>query len=52
MKKQLKKYISTRGYVESDALFVTVDGNPVLRYSVQQRIDIYGRKVKYCNFCS
>lgn len=25
MKQQLKKYIAIRGYVESDALFVTVD---------------------------
>ncbi|APH06225.1 tyrosine-type recombinase/integrase [Bacillus weihaiensis] len=46
MKKQLKKYLSIRGVVESDALFVTVDGTTLLRRSVQQRIDIYGVKAK------
>jgi integrase/recombinase XerD len=46
MKKQLKKYISIRGVVESDALFVTIDETPLLRRSVQQRIDIYGVKAK------
>ncbi|MCY7861605.1 tyrosine-type recombinase/integrase [Bacillus haynesii] len=46
MKKQLKKYISIRGVVESDALFVTIDGTPLLRRSVQQRIEIYGVKAK------
>lgn len=46
MKKQLKKYLSIRGVVESDALFVTVDGTPLLRRSIQQRIDIYGVKAK------
>lgn len=46
MKKQLKKYISIRGVVESDTLFVTIDGTPLLRRSVQQRIDIYEVKAK------
>jgi len=46
MKKQLRKYISIRGLVECDDLFVTIDGTPLLRRSVQQRIDIYGVKAK------
>ncbi|PFG03022.1 tyrosine-type recombinase/integrase [Bacillus sp. es.036] len=46
MKKQLKKYISIRGLVECDDLFVTIDGTPLLRRSVQQRIDVYGVKAK------
>lgn len=29
MKKQLKKYISIRGYVEADALFITLDRESV-----------------------
>ncbi|SFB39685.1 Phage integrase family protein [Lentibacillus halodurans] len=31
MKKQLKKYISIRGVVDSDALFVTIDGTPFVK---------------------
>ncbi|OHR72161.1 recombinase XerD [Bacillus sp. HMSC76G11] len=46
MKKQLRKYISIRGLVECDDLFVTIDGTPLLRRSVQQRIDVYGVKAK------
>ncbi|MEC0710146.1 hypothetical protein P8881_21695 [Bacillus haynesii] len=30
MKKQLKKYISIRGYVEADALFITLDRESVI----------------------
>ena len=30
MMKQLKKYISIRGYVETDALFITLDRKPVI----------------------
>ncbi len=40
MKKQLKKYISIRGVVDADALFITVVGTLLLRRSIQQRIDI------------
>ncbi|MTH53534.1 tyrosine-type recombinase/integrase [Bacillus mangrovi] len=43
MKKQLKKYIAIRGYVESEALFVTVDGTRLTRRGIQQRIIKYGR---------
>jgi integrase/recombinase XerD len=46
MKDQLKKYIAIRGYVESDALFVTVDGTRLTRRGVQQRITIYGSMAK------
>ena len=42
MKSQLKKYIAIRGYVESNALFVTVDGTRLTRRGIQQRISIYG----------
>ncbi|TWM67233.1 hypothetical protein CHCC14814_3053 [Bacillus paralicheniformis] len=31
MKKQLKKYISIRGYVETDALFITLDRESVIK---------------------
>ncbi|MGX6444254.1 tyrosine-type recombinase/integrase [Neobacillus sp. K501] len=46
MKDQLKKYIAIRGYVESDALFVTVDGTRLTRRGVQQRITTYGGMAK------
>lgn len=46
MKKQLRKYIAIRGVVESDALFVSVDGTPITRRGIQQRITIYGNKAK------
>lgn len=46
MKKQLKKYILIRGVDDTDNLFITVDGTPLLRRSIQQRIDIYGVKEK------
>jgi integrase/recombinase XerD len=46
MKKQLKKYISIRGVVDSDVLFITMDGTPLLRRSIQQRVGIYGAKAK------
>ena len=46
MKEQLKKYITIRGYVESDMLFVTIDGTDLTRRAVQQRIRIYGEKAK------
>lgn len=42
MKQQLKKYIAIRGYVESEALFVTVDGTRLTRRGIQQRIIKYG----------
>lgn len=30
MKKQLKKYISIRGYVEAEAMFITLDRESVI----------------------
>ena len=42
MKQQLKKYVSIRGYVESDALFVTIDGTELTRRSIQTRVEKYG----------
>lgn len=42
MKQQLKKYIAIRGYVESEALFVTIDGTRLTRRGIQQRILKYG----------
>lgn len=42
MKQQLKKYIAIRGYVESEALFVTIDGTRLTRRGIQQRIIKYG----------
>ncbi|TXC89882.1 tyrosine-type recombinase/integrase [Metabacillus litoralis] len=42
MKKQLKKYIAIRGYVESEALFVTIDGGRFTKRGIQQRITKYG----------
>ncbi|QFY71363.1 recombinase XerD [Priestia megaterium] len=46
MRSQLKKYIAIRGYVESDALFVTVDGTSLTKRGVQTRIERYGEKAK------
>ncbi|MCM2982291.1 tyrosine-type recombinase/integrase [Niallia circulans] len=42
MKQQLKKYIAIRGYVECEALFLTVDGTRLTRRGIQQRILKYG----------
>jgi integrase/recombinase XerD len=46
MKQQLKKYIAIRGYVESEALFVTIDGTRLTRRGIQQRILKYGEMAK------
>jgi integrase/recombinase XerD len=42
MKQQLKKYIAIRGFVESEAIFVTVDGTRLTKRGIQQRIIKYG----------
>ncbi|MGE6630737.1 tyrosine-type recombinase/integrase [Bacillus sp. NPDC077027] len=42
MKIQLKKYVAIRGYVESDALFVSIDGTYLTRRGIQNRIEKYG----------
>jgi integrase/recombinase XerD len=46
MKEQLKKYIAIRGYVETDALFVTIDQTPLANKGVQERITKYGDLAK------
>lgn len=46
MKIQLKKYIAIRGYVESEALFITIDGTRLTRRGIQQRIIKYGDMAK------
>jgi integrase/recombinase XerD len=46
MKEQLKKYISIRGYVETDALFVTVDNTPISKRALQNRIEKYGKEAQ------
>ncbi|SEI14489.1 integrase/recombinase XerD [Halobacillus karajensis] len=46
MKKQLKKYIAIRGYVETEAIFVTVDGTRLTKRGIQQRIIKYGDMAK------
>jgi integrase/recombinase XerD len=42
MKAQLKKYIAIRGLVETDALFLTIDGTQLSKRGIQQRIEKYG----------
>lgn len=46
MKQQLKKYIAIRGYVESDALFVTIDNTPLSKRALQNRIEKYGKEAQ------
>ncbi|MDQ0197878.1 site-specific recombinase XerD [Neobacillus ginsengisoli] len=46
MKEQLKKYIAIRGYVETDALFVTVYNSPISKRALQNRIEKYGREAQ------
>jgi integrase/recombinase XerD len=43
MKKQLRKYLTIRGNVPTDTLFVTIDNTPLTRRQVQNRIAKYGR---------
>jgi integrase/recombinase XerD len=44
MKNQLKKYVSIRGHLESDALFVTIEGTRLTRRGIQQRLILYGKQ--------
>jgi integrase/recombinase XerD len=44
MREQLKKYIAIRGVVECTSLFVTIDGTPLTKRQLQNRIAFYGRK--------
>ncbi len=43
MKKQLKKYISLRGFVETDALFVTLENEPLSKRQLQNIVRKYGK---------
>lgn len=46
MREQLSKYISIRGVVECTSLFITIDGTPLTKRQVQNRIKYYGDKAK------
>ena len=49
MKQQLKKYIAVRGYVDSEAIFVSVDGARLSKRGIQERITKYGHMAKIKN---
>ncbi|WP_342540076.1 tyrosine-type recombinase/integrase [Heyndrickxia sp. FSL K6-6286] len=49
MKTQLKKYLKIRGQCETDALFVTIDGTPLSKRQLQNRVTYYGEKAKIKN---
>ncbi|KOR84427.1 recombinase XerD [Bacillus sp. FJAT-22058] len=49
MREQLEKYISIRGVTECLSLFVTIDGTPLTKRQVQNRIKFYGVKAKIEN---
>lgn len=42
MKKQLSKYVSLRGELDHDSLFVTIDNTPLTIRQVQEQIAFYG----------
>jgi integrase/recombinase XerD len=44
MRQQLKKYINIRGSIETNALFVTVDSNPLSKRGLQNQIKKYGNE--------
>ncbi|WP_282035021.1 tyrosine-type recombinase/integrase [Metabacillus indicus] len=46
MKKQLKKYLAIRGYVEEDSLFLTIDNKRITKRAMQQMLIKYGSKAK------
>lgn len=46
---QLKKYISIRGHLETDYLFITQDETPMSKRQVQNRIKYYGEIAKIRN---
>ncbi|WP_040204307.1 tyrosine-type recombinase/integrase [Neobacillus jeddahensis] len=43
MKNQLQKYIQIRGVMETDALFVTLDGEKMSKRQFQNRVTFYGK---------
>jgi len=46
---QLKKYVSIRGQIETDYLFVTQDNTPISKRQLQNRIKHYGEITKIKN---
>lgn len=44
MRAQLQRYIKIRGHAETDRLFVTLDGEPMSRYSLQKIVGKYGKQ--------
>lgn len=44
MCKVLERYMSERGEVGCNALFVTIDNRPLRRRSFQERVEIYGKR--------
>ncbi|MGM7724367.1 tyrosine-type recombinase/integrase [Metabacillus sp. Hm71] len=44
MKNQLQKYIQIRGVMETDSLFVTLDGEPMSKRQFQNRVTYYGKQ--------
>lgn len=44
MKDILNRYIKIRGNVDTDRLFITIDGNPLSKRQLQQRISNLGKK--------
>lgn len=44
MKNQLQKYIQIRGVMETDALFVTLDGEKMSKRQLQNRVTFYGKQ--------
>ncbi len=49
MKSLFKKYLSIRGTVETDALFITIDGTPLTKRQLQNRITKYGELAQIQN---
>lgn len=46
MKEQLKRYIAIRGYVEMDALFISIDQTSFVKRGIQERIAKYGEMAR------
>jgi integrase/recombinase XerD len=46
MKNQLQKYIQIRGVMETDALFVTLDGEKMSKRQFQNRVTFYGKQAE------
>lgn len=44
MKTQLQKYIQIRGVIETDTLFVTLDGEPMSKRQFQNRVTFYWKQ--------